>query len=263
MKQLCNLFFILLFALNCVAQSFNVGMYARQFTNQDNTITYGNVQPWSTSSNTNNAHVVNAGLFVDKVSTNNMYYRITLGVNNQNNTNGSTENPPNPPIAGNNVSYSNESKVQTYNAAIGIGKIFSYQKISLRVGAEFYFTRYQTSTTNNTVGTTDSSGAIFTSQKSSSSSTPYNQYNLNYYAALHYNIWKDLSIGFQIDNGISYTLQKATQTVTTNYYSPSGALTNSTVQTNSIDNKSIATFFLRPSLSIFYNFKCASKTKAE
>ena len=261
MKNLCIIFLILFISLKSISQNFNTGINVR-FGNEKDSETFTATPQIPGSIQINKFRHVLADLFVEKVKSNNIYYRFTLGAGSYSTSYNFT---PNPLIQPNfsSISYSNnESKGQRYNAAFGIGKIFFYKKISLRAGTEFNFTRYGKSTANINF-MTDSLGTVYVYEKISSSLTPFNEYNLNYYAALHYNIWKSLAIGFQLGNAISYRLQTQTQTNTTDYYSANGTLTNTDIQSTSIDNKSIFTFFLFPAINIIYNFTSAHKKNAE
>lgn len=264
MKKIIYLLISLFIALNGMAQSFNIGINSRQFTNQFQTQNFEVGQP--TNTYTPKTHTINAGLFIERVTSNSMFYRVTIG------TSQSTSSTlyQNTEINYSELSkvllsqtYNIERKAQTYNASIGVGKILSYQRLSLRLSAELYFNRCQTNSSNAT-------GFIDPSQHSSyntitvyTSQTPYNQYMINYYAALHYNIWKGLSIGVQIDNGITYSNQKQTVNTTTDGYGTVGTLLTTVATNNHINNQVFNTYFLQPSISIFYNLKCAKKSKKE
>src|ERR1039458_3306127 len=132
MKQLLCIITVLLSAVFGNAQSYNIGLNSRQVTNQVQTqqVDVGVPPGYITKSQT-----INASLFVERVTSNDFYYRLIVGTS-QANSNTLYQNAYFSYFGNTNTAYLTktyniERNAQTYNAAIGIGKIFSYQKLSL------------------------------------------------------------------------------------------------------------------------------------
>ncbi len=241
---------LILLTLFCNAQYYNVGLGCHQFTNsnlteQNSAIPTPSYQPIN--------QTIDVALFIERIRSNELYYRLEIGTSQSNSTtvyqNIAISYFVNTYI--NTKIYSPELRNQTYHANIGIGRIFPYKKLSLRAGAALGLYRYQRET-NNGIAVIDNS--TYSTINSYTSYSPYNEYLLNYYISLHYTLWKNLSLGIQLDNGIGCTVKKQTISIKSEGYGISGALINSTTVINTINNNLINTYFLTPSISIIYGF---------
>ncbi|HTA26339.1 MAG TPA: hypothetical protein VK809_01015 [Bacteroidia bacterium] len=252
MKKILLPIIFLISTLFCNAQYYNIGFMSRQFTNQNQT--QQDINSTSGAYMTNN-QTLNGELFVEKVMSTDMFYRLTVGTNRVT-SNALSQNVYEGYFSDNIIllskTYNVGKTMQSYDAYIGVGKIFYYNKFSLRTGASVGYIRSQT--TNTTVkGVIENSDYV--AVNSYTSQTPYNEYRLNFHASLHYTFWNGLSAGFQIDNWISYIAEKTVVTTTTQGFATGGMPTSVTSSINNINNRVISTSFLSPDISIIYSFR--------
>ena len=259
MKTLINFFIAMFSVLCCSAQSFDIGRNSRQITNQTQTQQWDNVIGVPPPGYPTYTHIINFSLFVEKVTSKGFYYRLTAGTT-QSTVNSLDQNIVVGYFQNTNdlltKTYNIKLNVQNYEVAIGVGKVFTYEKLSLRIGADLYLNRFQISKSINTGVIDPSQTSIYSSIITTVTNTPFNQYLLNYYFALHYTIWKGLSVGIQLDNSIYYTAQKQTiNTLTDGYGSTGNLITSQTPVSERINNQVVSTSFLTPSISIIYSFQ--------
>lgn len=252
---------ILLFqSFKTFAQSINAGVMINQSINSINNRSTSDINPDRPNMLDNQStNYFSVEVFGEKVTANNTIYRLTLGINKQTDKNYSTDNASNGDINTRDYKFN----LNAYHISIGAGKIYSYEKIQLRVGIEFIFLTRMPSKETIIQQSMNASGNVYGTNRITIDSPAEYFYWLNTFCGIYYNCWKSLYIGVEIGNGFYYNIQNGTKTTNTDYFDSNNNLINTENQTEKIKFSNISSSFLNPAIGIIYKFHLAKKRTDE
>ncbi|KKN10309.1 hypothetical protein LCGC14_1037920 [marine sediment metagenome] len=246
----CIINLLLLFqSLTALAQSITAGVRINQSINsisKRNTPDINSSNPDIISNRFTNYFSVD--VLGEKISANNTIYRLTLGMNRQSDKTYYSNNTYN----GETQTQSREFNFNAYSIGIGAGKLYSHEKIQLRIGVEFITLIRMPKNESYFNQSIDANGNVYGTSEIAVESPAEYFYRLNTFFSIYYNCWKPLYIGIEIGNGFYYNVQNGTKTSNANYYDVNNNLINTVAQTEKIKYSNISSSFLNPSIGLIY-----------
>ncbi len=244
---LCLLFYpVIIFA-----QDFNIGVRANYLTNFTRNYFEEGIY-WSDNERNWKEKEFSGDVIFENVRPNGIFRRVRVGYqktfasyNHLSDYSG---------ITGKSFYINKKEYGKEYRFAAGIGKLFEFEKLFFKVGAELFVNIGNIWYKNSAIEYFDVNGVKYKTNEIDFDEPWHSSGGISLFSNIYYNFWKSFSVGLEITNYFQYSQQKGTIKIIYDDYDGNGNLISSDIENDKINEKDFSASFLIPSIGLYYRF---------